>query len=63
VDNEAAIEIAFKKYDPEFKLDVHSREPKEMLKYIEDLNSAQVAKIVKDLDKFTKASLLYKDFL
>jgi Ca2+-binding EF-hand superfamily protein len=63
VDNESAIEKAFKKYDPEFKLDVHSREPKEMLKYIEDLNSAQVGKIIKDLDKFTKGSLLYKDFL
>ena len=63
VDNETSIEQAFKKYDAEFKLDVHSRESKEMLKYIEDLNQAQVAKIIKDLDKFTKTSLLYKDFL
>ena len=63
MDNESAIEKACKKYDPEFKLDVHSREPKEMLKYIEHLNSAQVGKIIKDLDKFTKGSLLYKDFL
>ena len=63
VDYETAIDKAFKKYDPEFKLDVHSREPKEMLKYIEDLNPAQVAKIIKDLDKFSKASILYKDFL
>lgn len=63
VDNETSIEQAFKKYDAEFKLDVHSRESKEMLKYIEDLNQAQVAKIIKDLDKFTKSSLLYKDFL
>ena len=63
VDYETAIDKAYKKYDPEFKLDVHSREPKEMLKYIEDLNPAQVAKIIKDLDKFSKASILYKDFL
>jgi Ca2+-binding EF-hand superfamily protein len=35
VDNETSIEQAFKKYDAEFKLDIHSRE---MLKYIEDLN-------------------------
>ena len=63
VDNETSIEQAFKKYDAEFKLDVHSRESKEMLKYIEDLNQAQVAKIIKDLEKFTKSSLLYKDFL
>ena len=63
VDYETDIDKAFKKYDPEFKLDVHSREPKEMLKYIEDLNPAQVAKIIKDLDKFSKASILYKDFL
>ena len=63
VDNETSIEQAFKKYDAEFKLDVHSRESKEMLKYIEDINQTQVAKIIKDLDKFTKTSLLYKDFL
>lgn len=34
-----------------------------MLKYIEDLNQVQVAKIVKELDKFSKGSLLYKEFL
>lgn len=63
VDNDNAIEKAFQKYDSDSKLDVHSREPKEMLKYIEDLNQIQVGKIVKELDKFSKGSLLYKEFL
>lgn len=63
VDNDNAINKAFQKYDPDSKLDVHSREPKEMLKYIENLNQAQIAKIVKELDKFSKGSLLYKEFL
>jgi Ca2+-binding EF-hand superfamily protein len=62
VDNDNAIEKAFKQYDNDSKLEVHSREMKEMLKNIEDLNSSQIAKITKELEKFTKGSLLYKEF-
>ena len=63
VDNEERIQRAFAKYDADGKLDVHSREVKELLKYIEDLNPSQVTKIVKEVDKFTKSTITYKDFL
>ena len=63
VDNEERIESAVKKYDSEGKLEVHSREVKEMLKYIEELNPGQITKIVKEVDKFTKSTITYKDFL
>ena len=63
VDCEQKIETAIAKYDPEGKIDVHSREVKELLKYIEDLNPEQISKIVKEVDRFTKSTILYKDFL
>ena len=63
VDNEERIERAFAKYNADGKLDVHSREVKELLKYIEYLNPSQVTKIVKEVDKFTKSTITYKDFL
>ncbi len=63
VDYEQKIETTVTKYDPEGKIDVHSREVKELLKYIEDLNPVQITKIVKEVDRFTKSTILYKDFL
>jgi Ca2+-binding EF-hand superfamily protein len=63
VQNDERLERAIKSYDPEGRLETHSREIKDMLKQIEELDAATIAKIIKDLDRFTKAEIHYKEFL